>query len=394
MDDRGGSGRRRRSCPQLTEEPGGGASGPSGADVFTQLGGEYEQVVYCHDQSTGLKAIIAIHSTALGPALGGTRFYNYPSGAEALTDVLRLAKGMTYKSALAGLDLGGGKAVIIGDPTTAKTEALLRTYARFVDSLGGRYLTAEDVGTTQADMDMIARETPCVTGTSPLLGGSGDPSEATARGVYWSMRATAAHLDGAPELSGLHVVVSGIGKVGSSLVRLLCADGAKVTIADVSQGAIDHITADPSLAVQVTDVTTAHATACDILAPCALGAVLNERSIPELRCRAIVGAANNQLETEKDADRLASRRILYVPDFVANAGGVINIADELVGYHRDRAMAAVERISTTTSEILRLAERANTTTVAAATSLAETRIKGVSASKRVRSFPPPKRHGG
>lgn len=349
--------------------------------------------MYCHDQPTGLKAIIAIHSTALGPALGGTRFYNYRSGAEALTDVLRLARGMTYKSALAGLDLGGGKAVIIGDPATTKTEALLRTYARFVDSLGGRYLTAEDIGTTQADMDTISRETRCVTGTSPLLGGSGDPSEATARGVYWSMRATAAHLDGVQELSGLHVVVSGVGKVGSSLVRLLSADGAKVTIADVNQSAIDRITADPRLAVQVTDVTSAHTTECDIFAPCGLGAVLNETTIPELRCRAIVGAANNQLEAEKDADRLAGRRILYVPDFVANAGGVINIADGLVGYHRDRAVAAVERISTTTSEILRVAERDNITTVSAATSLAEARISSVSASKRVRSFPPPKHHG-
>jgi len=372
----------------------GGAGSPSDADVFDRLAGEYEQVVYCHDQPTGLKAIIAIHSTALGPALGGTRFYNYPSEAEALTDVLRLARAMTYKSALAGLDLGGGKAVIIGDPATTKTEALLRTYARFVDSLGGRYLTAEDVGTTQSDMDMISRETRCVTGTSPLLGGSGDPSEATARGVYWSMRATAAHLDGTPELSGLHVVVSGVGKVGSSLVRLLSADGAKVTIADVNQSAIDRITAEPSLAVRVTNVTIAHTTECDIFAPCGLGGVLNEATIPELRCRAVVGAANNQMETEKDADHLRSRRILYVPDFVANAGGVINIADGLAGYQLDRAMAAVERISTTTSEILRVAERDNITTVSAATSLAEARINSVSAGKRVRSFPPPRHLGG
>jgi glutamate dehydrogenase/leucine dehydrogenase len=341
-----------------------------------------------------LRAIIAIHSTALGPALGGTRFYPYPSGAEALTDVLRLAKGMTYKSALAGLDLGGGKAVIIGDPSTTKTEALLRTYARFIDSLGGRYLTAEDVGTTQADMDMISKETRCVTGTSPLLGGSGDPSEATARGVFWSMRATAAHLDGAVTLSGMHVVVSGVGKVGSGLVRLLCSDGAKVTIADVDRNATARLASDPSLDLEIIDVEGAHTTACDILAPCALGAVLNERTIPELRCRAVVGAANNQLETEKDADRLAARGILYVPDFVANAGGVINIADELVGYHRERAMASVERIFTTTGQILQSSARDNTTTVAAAESLAEARIRDVSASKRVRSFAPPARHGG
>jgi glutamate dehydrogenase/leucine dehydrogenase len=301
---------------------------------------------------------------------------------------------MTYKSALAGLDLGGGKAVIIGDPATTKSEALLRTYARFLDSLGGRYLTAEDVGTTQADMDMIARETRCVTGTSPMLGGSGDPSEATARGVYWSMRATGAHLDGAPDLTGIRVVVSGVGKVGSSLVRLLCADGAKVTIADVDEVATARLKSDPTLEVEVTDVHSAHTVACDILAPCALGAVLSERTIPQLRCRAVVGAANNQLETEKDADLLAARGIVYVPDFVANAGGVINIADELVGYHSERAMAAVERISTTTAQILDLAARDSTTTVAAAEALAEARIHNVSATKRVRSFDRPDRHGG
>lgn len=362
-------------------------------DVFGQIGDEYEQVVYCHDKATGLKAIIAIHSTVLGPALGGTRFYPYRSGAAALTDVLRLAKGMTYKSALAGLDLGGGKAVIIGNPATTKTEELLRTYARFIDSLGGRYLTAEDVGTTQADMDMIARETQCVTGTSPLLGGSGDPSEATARGVYWSMRATAAHLDGAPDLAGLHVVISGVGKVGSSLVHLLNGDGAKVTIADVDDAAVSRLVTDPNLDVQVADVHGVHAIACDILSPCALGGVLNEASIPALRCRAIVGAANNQLATEKDAGRLAARGIVYVPDFVANAGGVINIADELMGYHHERAMAAVERISTTTAEILRLSDRDAMTTVKAAESLAEERINDVATSKRIRSFGPPRRHG-
>ena len=361
-------------------------------ELFDRLGDEYEQVVYCHDSPSGLKAIIAIHSTALGPALGGTRFYPYPSGLAALTDVLRLAKSMTYKSALAGLDLGGGKAVIIGDPSADKTEALLRVYGQFVDSLGGRYLTAEDVGTTQSDMDTIARETRCVTGTSPQLGGSGDPSEATARGVYWSMRATAAHLDGAPTLAGLHVVVSGVGKVGASLVPLLCADGAKVTVSDVDGRAVALLTADPNLEVHAAPVASAHTIECDIFAPCALGAVLNPRTIPELRCRAIVGAANNQLETEKDAVRLAERSILYVPDFVANAGGVINIADGLVGYDRDRAMAAVERISATTAEILRLSAADGSTTVAAAESLAKARIGSAQRSKQIRSFHAPTRN--
>lgn len=385
MDDRRAPGGRRRGGVELTRDA---------TEVFERLGDDYEQVVFCHDRPSGLKAIIAIHSTALGPALGGTRFYPYPSDSAALIDVLRLAKGMTYKSALAGLDLGGGKAVIIGDPVTDKNEALLRVYARFIDSLGGRYLTAEDVGTTQADMDTIARETRCVTGTSPLLGGSGDPSEATARGVFWSMRATAAHLDGASNLAGLHIVVSGVGKVGSALVRLLLGDGATVTLSDVDGKAITRLAADSTFQVSTASTESAHLIECDIFAPCALGAVLNQRTIPELRCRAIIGAANNQLETEKDAGRLADRGILYVPDFVANAGGVINIADELVGYHRDRAMAAVERISNTTAEVLHLSERDGTTTVAAAESLAEARIREVSGSKRIRSFFPPKRHSG
>jgi len=365
-------------------------------DIWEHIGGEYEEVVFCHDAPSGLRAIIAIHSTALGPALGGTRFYPYANGDDALIDVLRLAKGMTYKSALAGLDLGGGKAVIIGDPATAKTEALLRAYARFVDSLGGRYLTAEDVGTTQADMDLIARETRCVTGTSPLLGGSGDPSEATARGVFAAMRATAAHLErtAGPEsgsLAGVHVVVSGVGKVGSSLVRLLRADGARVTVADVNPAALDRL-ADGG--VELADHNGVHARPCDIFAPCALGAVLNSASIPELRCRAVVGAANNQLETDADGERLAERGILYVPDFVVNAGGVINIADELLGYHRERALDSVRRIGTTTTEILRAAAAGATTTVHAAMALAEARIASVSATRRISSFPPPGRHSG
>ena len=370
------------------------AGDPSGNDVFDRIGDEYEEVVFFHDQATELKVIIAIHSTALGPALGGTRFYPYPSESAALTDVLRLAKSMTYKSALAGLDVGGGKAVVIGDPAAIKTEALLLTYGRFVDSLGGRYLTAEDVGTTQADMDTIARETRCVTGTSPLRGGSGDPSEATALGVYWSMKATAAHLTGETDLAGLRVVVLGVGKVGSSLVRLLCADGADVTVSDVDANAIDRLAADPAVEVHAVPVGSALTTGCDILAPCALGAALNERTIPNLRCRAIVGAANNQLETEKDARRLADRGVLYVPDFVANAGGVINIAEELVGYHRDRAVAAVERIFSTTDTVLRLAAHEGVTTVAAAESLADARIRAVSSTERFRSFPSPSRHGG
>ncbi len=359
-------------------------------DIWERLGDEYEEVVFCHDAPAGLRAIVAIHSTALGPALGGTRFYPYATGEDALADVLRLARAMTYKSALAGLDLGGGKAVIVGDPASAKTEALLRAYARFLDSLGGRYLTAEDVGTTQADMDVIARETRCVTGVSPLLGGSGDPSEATARGVWWAMGAAAEHMG--EDLGGLRVVVAGVGKVGSALARLLAAGGSKVTVADVDRSAVDRLAGE--LGVEQVDPAAAHTVECDIFAPCALGGVLNARTIGELRCRAVVGAANNQLDTDDDASRLAERGILYAPDFMVNAGGVINIADELVGYHRERALDAVRRIGATTAEVLRRAEAAGTTTVDAAVSLAEARIEAVSGTRRIRSFGPPARRAG
>lgn len=360
-------------------------------DLFSRLNDEYEQVVWCNDPPSGLKAIIAIHSTALGPALGGTRYFPYSSEDEALVDVLRLAKGMTYKSALAGLDLGGGKAVIIGDPSTGKSEALLRAYGRFVDALGGRYLTAEDVGTTQADMDVIWRETRCVTGVSRYLGGSGDPSNATAHGVLWAMQAVAAHLEGAPShegsLEGYHVVVSGVGKVGFLLARLLVGSGAKVTVSDINPLAVERAVSD--LGVAAVAPGEAHSVECDLLAPCALGASLNDATVPQLRCRAVVGSANNQLAHPGVAEALASRGILYAPDFMVNAGGVIDIADGLMlmGYHPDRAEAAVHRIGATTLAVLRRAETEGTTTVEAAESLAEQRIAAVSAVSRLRTYP-------
>jgi glutamate dehydrogenase/leucine dehydrogenase len=358
-------------------------------ELFDHLAGEYEQVVWCHDPPTGLRAIVAIHSTALGPALGGTRYYPYATEDDALIDVLRLAKGMTYKSALAGLDLGGGKAVIIGDPQTSKSEGLLRAYGRFVDTLGGRYLTAEDVGTTQADMDMIRRETPCVTGVSRYLGGSGDPSNATAHGVWWAMRAMAAHLEGSSEpegdLSGHHVVVVGVGKVGSILCRLLAESGAKVTVSDVNPAAVERVVSDVGAAAVGTD--EAYGTECDLLAPCALGGTLNDATVPALRCRAVVGAANNQLSHPDVAAALSERGIAYAPDFVVNAGGVIDIADGLSGYHPDRAEAAVRRVGVTTLAVLGRAAELGTTTVAAAEALAEQRISAVSGVSRIRTYP-------
>jgi glutamate dehydrogenase/leucine dehydrogenase len=357
--------------------------------LFERVGDEYEQIVICRDSASGLRAVIAIHSTVLGPSLGGTRFYPYRSEDEAFEDVLRLARGMTYKSAAAGLDLGGGKAVIIGNPAVVKSEALLRVYGRFVDSLAGRYITAEDVGTTQADMDMIFRETGHVTGVSRSLGGSGDPSEATAYGVWWAMKAALEALDANPDLAGRQVVVSGIGKVGTALVRHLVEERARVTVADVNQAAVLRVTRDFGIAAVPVD--EAHTVPCDIFSPCAMGGALSERSIAALRCRAVVGSANNQLATPEDGARLTERGILYLPDFVVNAGGVINIAEELIGYHRERAYAKVRGIYDTCKQVLAAATTQATTTVAAAEALAERRMAEVGGGTRIQRFAPPLR---
>jgi glutamate dehydrogenase/leucine dehydrogenase len=356
-------------------------------EIFERLaGGDYEQVVFCQDRPTGLRAIVAIHSTSLGPALGGTRCYPYASEDEALDDVLRLAQGMTYKSAAAGLDLGGGKAVIIGDPATVKTEALLRAYARFLEGLGGRYITAEDVGTTQADMDMIRRETRNVTGVSRALGGSGDPSAATAYGVLHAMKAVAARRWGDAALDGRHVVINGVGKVGTGLVRHLVEERARVTVADIRREAVDRVATD--FGVDIVPWEKAHAVDCDIYAPCALGGVLNATTIPELRCRAVVGAANNQLADPSCGQQLTDAGVLYAPDFVVNAGGVINIAGELAprGYHRERAYAQVRGIFETTRRVIAAAEAGGITTAAAADRLAEERMAELGHVRLIRTF--------
>lgn len=336
----------------------------------------FEQVSFCHHAPTGLRAIVAIHSTALGPALGGTRFYPYASEEEAVLDVCRLARGMTYKHAVCGNDLGGGKAVIIGDPASHKSEALLRAYGRFVDGLRGRYLTAEDVGTSQADMDLVRRETPYVTGVSESLGGSGDPSPATAWGVLWAMKAVAERLWGSPSLAGRHVCISGVGKVGASLADHLAADGAKLTIADISDAAVDAVI-ERHGAIAVAP-EAAHTVPCDIFAPCALGGVLNVATIPELRCDAVVGSANNQLASPADAERLRHRGIVYAPDYVANAGGVISIAEEPHGYDHQRAYDRIRTIHDTLLAVFERAESEGITTAQAADRLAEERIASVS----------------
>ncbi len=353
---------------------------PPSAGVFAHAETEgFEQVAFCHHRPTGLKAIVAVHSTALGPALGGTRFRPYASEAHAVADVCRLARGMTYKHAVSGLDAGGGKAVILGDPRQVHSEALIRAYARFIDGLGGRYLTAEDVGTTQDDMDLIRTETRHVTGASESLGGSGDPSPATAWGVFCALGAVAERLfDG--ELGGRKVVVSGVGKVGAGLVDHLVGAGVKVTVADVDAAAVAAVrTRHPE--VEAVAAPEAHAVDCDVFSPCALGAVLSASTIPQLRCSAVCGSANNQLEEAADGTRLRRLGVLYAPDYVVNAGGVINIAEERhpsgAPYDRARAWDRVAGIAATLARVLDRAEADDIDPARAADRLAEERIAAV-----------------
>ncbi len=352
-------------------------------DVFDRVAGEdYEQVVFNYDRSSGLRAIIAIHSTALGPALGGTRFWRFESEAAALTDALRLAKAMTYKNAAAGLDLGGGKAVILAEDTGPKSEELLRAYGRFIETLGGRYITAEDVGTTGDDMDMIRRETRWVTGISPAYGGSGDPSPATAYGVMQGLRAVAIELWGEPSLVGRRFAVQGVGKVGHALVGHLVGSGAEVVVADVNRDHVEQTVAD--FRVESVDPAKIHAVACDVFVPCALGGVINDQTIPELRCPAVAGAANNQLLRPGHADVLAAAGILYTPDFIINAGGVINVADELNGYDERRAHLRIESIFGNVARVLETARKEGVTPSVAADRVAEARIRAVSRIRQIR----------
>ncbi len=351
--------------------------------VFSRVSGEgHEEVLFGFDALSGLKTIIAIHSTALGPALGGTRFFPYSSEDEALIDVLRLAKGMTYKAAAAGLDLGGGKAVIIGDPRHDKSERLLRAYGRMVDSLGGRYITAEDVGTTANDMEMIRRETRWALGIPIEEGGSGDPSPATARGLFAGLRAVAQDLWGDEHLHGRRVAIQGVGKVGYSLVGLLVEAGCEVIVADVFEPAARRAVED--FGVKAVPAGELLAVDCDILAPCTMGAVLDEETIPALRCTVVLGSANNQLADDALSDLIAERGILYVPDFVVNAGGLINVYEELRGYSPTRAMHRVDSIFEATKHVLELAHRHGTTPLAAAKRLAESRIEEIGDLSRFR----------
>ncbi|HEV7628784.1 MAG TPA: Glu/Leu/Phe/Val dehydrogenase dimerization domain-containing protein [Streptomyces sp.] len=344
--------------------------------LFRSDQGGHEQVVLCQDRASGLKAVIAIHSTALGPALGGTRFYPYASEAAAVADALNLARGMSYKNAMAGLDHGGGKAVIIGDPERIKTEELLLAYGRCVASLGGRYVTACDVGTFVADMDVVARECAWTTGRSPENGGAGDSSVLTAFGVFQGMRASAQHLWGDPTLRGRKVGIAGVGKVGHHLVEHLLADGADVVITDVRDETVRRVTGlHPERVTAVADTEALiRVPGLDIYAPCALGGALDDASVPVLTAKVVCGAANNQLAhpgVEKD---LADRGILYAPDYVVNAGGVIQVADELHGFDFDRCKAKAARIFDTTLSIFARAKEDGIPPAAAADRIAEQRM--------------------
>jgi valine dehydrogenase (NAD+) len=344
--------------------------------VFADLDG-HEQVVFCADEASGLRAIIAIHSTALGPALGGTRFYPYADEAAALTDVLHLSRGMSYKAALAGLDLGGGKAVIIGDPATAKSEALLRAYGRFVQSLNGRYITACDVGTFSEDMDIVARECDWVTGRTTAQGGAGDSSVLTAYGVFQGMRAAAEVVWGRPSLAGRTVGIAGVGKVGHHLVEHLLEDGAAVVVTDVSPEAVRRVVDAHPEVRQVATVDELVAVDLDVYAPCALGDALTDEVVATLRARVVCGAANNQLAHDGIEKLLADAGILYAPDYCVNSGGLIQVADELAGFDFERARHRAAGIYETTREVFRIAADEDIPPSVAADRMAERRMAAV-----------------
>ena len=352
--------------------------------VFSQLH-QHEQVVFCHDEPTGLRAIIAIHSTALGPAVGGTRFFPYADEECALADVLELSRGMTYKASAAGLDVGGGKAVIIGDPATDKTEALLRAYGRFVQSLGGRYVTACDVGTYSPDLDVVARECApgVVTGRTEEHGGAGDSSVLTAYGVFQGMRAAALRTWGTPTLRGRRVGVAGVGKVGRQLVALLLDDGADVVVTDVSEAALAGVRAVHPAVDLGPDTETLTGSDLDVYAPCALGGALDDATVDRLRARVVCGAANNQLAHPGIAKRLEDHGILYAPDYVVNAGGLIQVVDEREGFSFARAQRRAGGIYDTSLRIFELAETDGVPPAVAADRVAEQRIAEVSRVSRI-----------
>ncbi len=332
----------------------------------------HEQVAFFHDKDTGLKAIVGIHSTVLGPALGGCRMWNYASESEAVRDVLRLSRGMTYKAAVAGLRLGGGKAVIIGDARTEKSEAMLLAFGRCVESLGGRYITAEDVGMSVQDIDVMRTQTQFAVGGSNE-GGSGDPSVMTAFGVFQGMKAAVKAAGLGEDLNGMKVAIQGVGHVGYHLASYLSAAGAQLIVTDIYPNQIERVVEE--FGAEVVSADDIYGVQCDVFAPCALGAVLNSRTVATLKCKVIAGSANNQLENESDGFELMRRGIVYAPDYAINSGGLINVAAELDGYNKELVLGKVSQVYTTINNILQLSRQENIPPHVAADRMAEQRLK-------------------
>ncbi|MEX0907320.1 MAG: Glu/Leu/Phe/Val dehydrogenase [Gemmatimonadota bacterium] len=337
----------------------------------------HEQLVFCYDPDAGYRGIIAIHDTTLGPSLGGTRFWNYASDEEAITDVLRLARGMTYKAAVAGLNLGGGKSVIIGDPRTTRREMIFRAHGRFVESLGGRYYTAEDVGTSVEDMDYVKMETEYVAG---VAGGSGDPSPVTAYGTYRGIRACAKEKYGSDSVAGMTIAVQGAGHVGYYLCRYLAEDGAKLIVTDIDPARVARVVKE--FGAQAVAPDAIYGVDAKVFAPCALGAIVNDDTLAQFRFEIIAGGANNQLAEERHGDELHRRGILYAPDYVINAGGLINVYGELNEWTSEQAKRKAGEIYETLAQIFELAKEADLPTYEAADRVAERRIEQVGSLQR------------
>ena len=351
-------------------------------EIFDNLSNYgHEQLVFGSDPGTGLKAIIAVHDTTLGPACGGTRMWPYETEADAIRDVLRLSRAMTYKSAAAGLPLGGGKGVIIGDSRTLKTEALLRSYGAFVDTLGGRFLTTTDVGTSTRDLENIRLETKHVLGLPVAAGGSGDTSIMTGLGIYVGMKACAREVWGSDSLMGKKIVMQGFGKVAFNAAHHLLKENAQLVVSDIYEGALDQAR---ELGIKVVPQDNIYDMECDIFSPCALGGVLNSDTIPRLKCRVVAGAANNQLLTEDDGWELHRRGILYAPDYIINAGGIINASAEYeASYNPERAREKTERIYEIMTEVITRSKTEEVPTASAADRLAEERVSSVRKVKKI-----------
>lgn len=341
--------------------------------IYERMGEyDYEELVFFQDRTTGLKAIVAIHDTTLGPALGGCRFWPYTSERAAIDDVLRLARGMTYKASVAGLNLGGGKSVIIGNPKTQKTEELLRMFGQFINTLKGRYIVAEDVGTTTDDMRIIHKETRYVAGLESVRGGSGDPSPVTAYGVLHGMQACAKEVFKTKELEGLTVAIQGAGHVGYHLARYLAKEGAQIIITDIYKKSAMRIVEE--FGAKYVKPDSIFSADCDIFSPCALGGILDDKSIRKLTCKIVAGSANNQLKTGKHGEKLQDRGILYAPDYVINSGGLINVADEMRGYNHSRALHKAARIYNAVARVFKIAKEEKIPPHVAADMMAERRI--------------------